>query len=459
MQEAEPAIAPSPSPERLKIFLFFSNSETSGLLSFALESHFLCDVKAFSTGAEAIAALQGEKPALLVVDGTRDDSSVVLEAAKTAACKAAVLHSLKKAPTVAGLDLAGVFNEAELLPGISEALKLLGAAPLNAEMAESVPAYPYFRVGVPLLLKTNPLVSDIFIRLSELKYVKLFHQGASFGTEDVQKYQVQKKVDFFYVRRADADQITTKLNGALEELLKQDALPQEVSTPMAVAATETIHSLVNQVGFTPEVQRLVKNNSDLVLKEMYASPSLGSILQNMQLDREKYIASHSHMLAEVSCALSIAMKWDSETSFKKLTMASLLHDMSLTNQKVARIKDLSELEKRRGEFKPAEIEEYKTHTRRASILIKGMKEVPADVDKIIAQHHEMPMGTGFPDQLTHVHIHPLASLIMVAHDLVDWVIDQPAGKPDVVPFIEAHMDKYKVGNFRKLLKALYALQE
>ncbi|MGZ3658389.1 MAG: hypothetical protein ACXVCS_22750, partial [Bdellovibrionota bacterium] len=66
--------------------------------------------------------------------------------------------------------------------------------------------------------------------------------------------------------------------------------------------------------------------------------------------------------------------------------------------------------------------------------------------------------TGFPEGLNHVHIHPLASLMMVAHDLVDWVIDRPGIEPNVESFIEAHADKYKIGNFRKVLKALYSLQ-
>lgn len=451
---------PSPSAERLKLILLFSNAEIMELLSFALGNYFHCEVKTTANATEAAAALQSGKTDLLIIDGAREDATAALNAAKAAGCKVAVHHQKKIAPTISGLDLAGVFNEPELLGGIAGILKALGGTAKNPAMAESNPSYPYFRVGIPLLLQTNPLVADIFIRLSDVKYVKLFHKGASFGPEEVENYQGKKKLDYLYVRQEDAENITATLNEALEKLLKLVPLPQSISTPVSLATIDTIHSLVNQVGFTPEVQRLVKNNIDLVLKEMYASPSLSSILKNMEIDREKYIASHSHMLAEVACALSIAMKWDSETTFKKLTMAALLHDMSLSNQKLARIKDTKELDSRKSEFQSGDFDEYRSHTKRAATLVKGLKEVPADVDKMILQHHELPMGTGFPDALTHVHIHPLASLIMVAHDLVDWVIDHPGGDgPDMMAFIEAHAEKYKIGNFRKLLKALYSLQD
>ena len=190
---------------------------------------------------------------------------------------------------------------------------------------------------------------------------------------------------------------------------------------------------------------------------MQDSPSLSGILSNMECDKGKYITSHSRMLAEVSCALAIAMEWGSDTSLKKITMASLLHDMCLTDQKLCSVKDVAELEKRREEFTLEQQEEHKTHTKRAALLIQGMKEVPADVDKIVDQHHELPKGTGFPESVSHIHIHPLAATLMVAHDLVDWVIDNE-GPVDMAAFSEAYREKYSVGTFKKILKALEALK-
>jgi hypothetical protein len=442
---------------RLRVHLCFSNHEITDLLAFALDAHFDCDVRSFQSAGEAVAALK-EGAALLVLDGAREDTGVLLEAANAHATKVAVHHPKKEPPSLPGVDLVGVFNEPELLPGVSAALKQLGAKARNPQLAGGNASYPFIRVGVPLLLRTDPLVSDVFVKLSELKYLKLFHKGASFGPEDVAKYHGAKKIEFFHVKTADAAAVAAKLNAALEQLLRELPPPgPAVTTPVSLATIDTVHSLVNQVGFTPEVERLVKNNVDLVLKEMYASPSLGAMLGNLDRDREKYIASHSHALAEVACALSIAMKWDSDVSFRKITMAALLHDLGLSNQKLARMKDLKEISEHRGEFSPSDVEDYRSHPRRMSVLVAGMKEVPADVDKIILQHHELPMGTGFPDQLQHVHIHPLASLFMVAHDLVDWVFDHP-GELNVETFIEAYLDKYKAGNFRKILKALYSLQ-
>jgi HD-GYP domain-containing protein (c-di-GMP phosphodiesterase class II) len=450
------AVKISLDSERPKIFLFFSQPDIIDLLSVSIESFFHCSLQAFPTPKALLEAFKTNSPLLVVVDGAREDTPAILEALSKLGTKVILHHQKKQTPEVDGLKLAGVFNEQELLPGISSLLRELGLKTKDLSQDALNPAFPFLRMGIPLLLRTNPLVADVYIRLSPLKFLKLFHAGASFGQEDVEKYHNQKKVDFFYIRQEDSEKVTSKLNEALESLLKQIPLPQKVSTSVSQATIDTLHSLVNQVGFTPEVQKLVKNGVDLVLKEMYAAPSLSHILKNLELDREKYISAHSHLLAEVSCALSIAMKWDSDMTFRKLTMAALLHDMGISNHKLARIKDLNELG--RAGFSASENEEYRSHSKRASVLIKGFKEVPADVDKIIGQHHENPMGTGFPEALSQVHIHPLAALAMVAHDLVDWVLDHQPGETDVMPFLEAYAEKYKAGNFRKLLKALYSLQ-
>ena len=86
-----------------------------------------------------------------------------------------------------------------------------------------------------------------------------------------------------------------------------------------------------------------------------------------------------------------------------------------------------------------------------------MKEVPADVDKIVYQHHELPRGTGFPEAVGHTHIHPLAACLIVAHDLVDWLIDH-GGKVDMPAFFAAHEEKFQQGVFKKILKAMKDLK-
>ena len=445
------ALVPDQGTEVKNVLFFFPNTEIVDLLSFSVESLFFCEVTSFSHAQEAISALKSRVFDLAVIDTSVAEGMVVFEQFQAGTVPYVLFHPEGKSPEVRGPKIK-VFKEGDLLDGIQGKLVALQAVPKTEKSSEG----SFVRMSVPLLLRTNPLAADLYIRLSERKYVKLFHRGASFTDEDKLKYHDDKKIPYFYVSRKSLSAVAKNVNSMLEKLLKLP-LPVEEASKIGVATVETVHELVRQVGFTPEVQKMVKNNMNLVVKEMMEMPSLAGVLKNMERNKEKYIASHSQLLAEISCAVSAAMEWGSEMSLKKISMAALLHDMCVTDQKVCAVKNLTELEKRKAEFTPEQIEEYKNHPKRAAILIQGMKEVPADVDKIVYQHHELPKGTGFPEAVGHVHIHPLAATLMVTHDLVDWLIEHP-GPLNMPAFLSAHSEKYSAGVFKKILKALDTLK-
>ena len=83
--------------------------------------------------------------------------------------------------------------------------------------------------------------------------------------------------------------------------------------------------------------------------------------------------------------------------------------------------------------------------------------MPPDVDSIIAQHHERPDGSGFPRGLTHLRIGPLATVFIVAHDIVTYLFDNDiAGANvekglDLDKFIEQKSKTYQMGTFKKVI--------
>ncbi|MGE0617041.1 MAG: HD-GYP domain-containing protein, partial [Bacteriovoracia bacterium] len=176
---------------------------------------------------------------------------------------------------------------------------------------------------------------------------------------------------------------------------------------------------------------------------------------------KRYIPSHSGLIAQISCTLAVAMEWHSETTFYKLNLAAFLHDITLDNHALAAIRTMDELNARRDQFKPQEYKDFQNHAMRAAELARQFNEVPPDVDSIIAQHHEQPDGSGFPRGLTHTHISPLGALFIVAHDLISFVFEK-GGPSNIDLFLQEFLiltkDRYAVGNFKKIHKALGAIQ-
>jgi response regulator RpfG family c-di-GMP phosphodiesterase len=151
------------------------------------------------------------------------------------------------------------------------------------------------------------------------------------------------------------------------------------------------------------------------------------------------------------------MKWGSDTTFNKLTLASFLHDICLTNNDLAAISTLEELDKEKAKFTKQEYDEFKQHPVFAAEMAKKMSEVPPDVDVIIRQHHEKPDGTGFPRGLGHAYIAPLACVFIVAHDLARFTLK--SGKDfKIEAFIESAREKYKSAQFKKVMSCIEMMQ-
>lgn len=307
----------------------------------------------------------------------------------------------------------------------------------------------YCRVGCDLVTSTLPLVVDVYLRLSSLKYVRIFKNGDVFKKEEFQTFLTKKGITYLYLKKADSVSFIQKLKG---ELAKEHANPNLTQVEAAKASInihEAVANLGLKLGFTPEVQELAKEGIKMTLKSMGTSPKLAKHLKALLAEKDKYIASHSIGISQVACALAFQMNWPSETTFQKLSFAAFFHDITLTNHTLAQIKTLEELKSKQNLFTHEEVLEYKNHPVAAAELVGKMNEVPADVYTLIANHHERPDGTGFPRAVAGSQIAPLSALFIFAHDLVDFLYAQTGQDPK--EFLAEYRAKNSVGHFKKML--------
>ena len=138
---------------------------------------------------------------------------------------------------------------------------------------------------------------------------------------------------------------------------------------------------------------------------MEATPALSELLSNMQKGGD-YIYEHSLMVSYIACAIANNMDWESKDTKMKLTMASFMHDITLNDHQLAKISNLRTIDQ--DDFDDEEIKELKDHPLDAAKIIAKLPDFPPDIDTIVAQHHELPDGSGFPRGLTHSNINPLS---------------------------------------------------
>lgn len=444
----------------MKALLISEQKELKELLSFQISSLVPIVVQeCASTRAGVDALVSGQdSPDLIIAPftGTETDNVLLKYLRERRDPIPLILFYSPAGPKPVGevvrdLSLLGTVENTKLVAGIAEILKTFleksdeASTPIGAQL-------DYCPIRTTLLIRATPLKSDIYIRLSAEKFVRLFHAGDDFDKSDLQKYYDTKHIEYMYLKRGATAEFMNQFNRELDSLLARKDLKPADALAAAETSHEAIQELVHRVGFTPEVQELSKKNVALVLKAVGNQPKLSGLL-NKVMNSGNYLSQHATLLANVACCVAKEMEWGSDSTFSKLVFASFMHDISLTHPELAKITNLAELEKRKGEFPEDAVKAYHLHPAKSADVVRVFQEIPADVDVIVMQHHERPSGGGFPRGLAHNYIAPLSALFIVAHELTQDILAQKEAF-SLPNFVSEKKKFFNQGNFKKIFTAL-----
>ena len=438
------------------VLLLLQDQESLSRFEFALASRLPVPIHPLSDSSKAIELMMDEHNVRLIVC---EDSHEYFRFFKF------LLSIGFKSPIILlRIDSSGVSLK-DMLPDLDSIELLVPPNILDkmVEMAAEVVAIPagasefdgeYCRIRTELLVRATPLLTDVFLCLSPNKYVRMFREGTNFSEEDAQRYIRLKGAKYMYLKRASCQEFGRLLNSELAKILNgTTTLSDDDAIALAASVQETAIDLTEQIGVTPELQKIVHKNVSVTVKQISSHPQLGQVMDYLKRDPENYLTHHSVMLAYVSCFIAKQMDWCSEGTYENLTWASFFHDVSIRNSGVAKLQSLAEADRARNTYGSHEIQEFKNHPIKAAQLISRFKEIPQAVDSIIMQHHERPDGSGFPRGLRGLHISPLATVFIVAHDLVKYHIENGPGA-SLQDFLMRTAVEYNTANFKKVWQML-----
>lgn len=358
----------------------------------------------------------------------------------------------QKYPIFKSGPMRGFIEKPFILEGIKSLVSAIASEAMSSEeVSESLlNEESHIRIKISLLYLINILPCDIYIRLSDQKYIKVFQAGSVFADEEKNKYE-QKDIEFLFIKSGDLKVFYDKLLLQYGNEHKLNTLKTEDSQ-ITLNLQATIQDIGSSMGFTPELEKMSKMSVDSALKTINMNPTLSKLVSSMKSSSGgDYLVNHAVQLATVSTAMAQMTAWGSEQTLYKLSLASLLHDITLKNSKIAEIESLEELQNRKAEFTEEEIKSYQEHPRKAAELVSRFSEVPPDVDTIIWQHHERIDGSGFPQHLNQLRIAPLAALLIIAHD---YVRCYQKSQKDLKKFVEDRVDFYNLGYFKKIINSI-----
>lgn len=401
--------------ERFRVLIVDDEEAIREILSFFIKSNLQCDIKIASNGQEALDLISKEIFELIICDYHMPikNGGVVYKHLLN------INHPGRFIICSSDLPVSHEeFNDTSLLfghilkPHLIPSLKVLIEKLKGENTFTKEPEFTdYIPISTALLLSLRVMPADVFISLSENKFLKVFAQGATFDETDYLKYK-QKYVDKLFILNAFTTKIIEKINS---EIIK---ISEEANPENRLDSELKINSLIittfKDFGFQSALMPVVESHIKETLELCKTDKAFEMLLDNLFKKKDSYLGQHSFLLAAVTVTLADKLEWISSPTAHKLVISSLFHDIFLkdtvTNELAMMDGDISD-------------EDFLTHPQKAADLLNKMPRIPPDTTKIIIEHHEQGEEIGFPRGLDISKTSPLSQLFTFSHYFVDILIE------------------------------------
>lgn len=289
--------------------------------------------------------------------------------------------------------------------------QILKAIAPSRSSLERVPAFK--KVRLIHFHRFNKVLCNVYVQLSDRKYVKVLNANSCYQHEELEKY-TSKGVEYFYISNEDFEkfQVTFTTHNYLEMEVDESS-PSDALDIMS-NTHQVLHELLAKIGFSKEVLELTEHNIKNVTKIINNDPDL-AVMFSEKVIAQNYLYDHSFLVAVVCSNIMNKRNCQSPENIHKLCTAAVLHDLAMSNPKLGIIEGPEDTKLQ--QFSQRDIGDYLSHPKSMANMLMNVDSIEGDVIDIIKNHHETPNGDGF------YNVHPsrlstLCSTFIIAHHYV-----------------------------------------
>jgi response regulator RpfG family c-di-GMP phosphodiesterase len=440
--------------EKMNILIADDEIEIAEIVDFLIRDIFPGKVETFlvRNGKEGVDILKKEKIDICISDHNMPEGKgdLIFKHIKENQLETLfVLCSTEIADIYPENALYYYIQKPEIMKGVEELAKLVNR---NFKSESSVVdiASEYIPVTLQFLLLIGKAPSDVYIRITDTKFLKCLNANEIFTIDDNAKY-LSKSVSKLYVKKPSDQIVMHKLfSEVIGSIMQKAHLP--LDERMAIAHSQ-LCGLIKFTGMSEDLAEITKENIKQTTQLIMKNNLLSNFWKEMNLKGEypAQIYSLHSMLASV---IVKKLSWSSESTLFKLTLAAFLQDVSLDTLPVMKIYDHHHFNEIKETLDDAEIKNFLEHPLKAKDHIAFFKEIPPDVDKIILEQHEMPDGLGFPRKLNANQLGPLSCVFILSGLLARYILNQKEHF-QLAFFIEKfEAQGYAKGNFKEAFNVI-----
>lgn len=310
----------------------------------------------------------------------------------------------------------------------------------------------FCKVGIKKFLNFNYTICDIYINLSDNKYLKIINQNELYSFDIIEKFKI-KGIDFFYIKQEDFSTFTEHYAQLISSTLSSTSLTEQERIESEVDSLQFVHETIHHLGIDEGVIKAVNAVMDSNTRVIKNIPDLGNLLKKM-VNAKNYIYEHSLLNSYVCAMIVQEMNWSTEGTIQKMALASLMHDMALIDPELAMISELTEETINKKALDYRQIGLIRKHPLEMAQRVNKIKNFVSEVDQIIINHHERPDGSGFPKGLQAAQLSPLSCIFIVTEEFVNTIYKKETNKEILLKVIADLEKKYSQKHFAKVISAL-----
>jgi hypothetical protein len=305
--------------------------------------------------------------------------------------------------------------------------------------------------AIPLstLVHFESLPFDLFIRLSEDRYVKRVPAYEEVG-EDLTVKLASKKITELYCERKNNRDFSMMLINNMINKVDRSYPSEEEHMRANNEVFRTTKEIIQSLGLTNRVIEVCETAIEKMSQDVMNEPSVfGSYLTKLKKNKSlafqfKLITLTNYIGTQLIMEMDLPKK---EEQIKKFIFASYFCDMTLKNPELIKYRRPDD----DSELSMDEVNEINFHALKASELVATYKATPKEVALIVQQHHGSFSGIGFPTEKSY-QLLPLSKVLIVSQDLAFCILSDE-GAP-ALEVLKNFLKKNECAGLSELMNSL-----
>lgn len=308
----------------------------------------------------------------------------------------------------------------ELLEGHQSLGDLVAGLPKNQGSSdeEEVSAQDdeFTSIRIDDFYSAQAVLFDIYIKLNTERYVKILHAGDTFEKKRIDKYKIEKKVEYLYFHKNDRRKFIQFNNFMASKMVENAAIDQDTKVRVMKNISEKYVEEAFVQGLKPQIIDQGREVCENIYKMIEKEKDIYKLLRSYQ-DFDPSAYNHAFLVSLFSTAIIKQFEWESKVTIESAAMACMFHDIG----KMKLPREL--LEKRPIDMSDQEIQLYQKHPELGFEIADSNRMLNNSVKQIILQHHEAFDGTGFPFKKRGNKILTLANIVALADSFTHIMVD------------------------------------